>query len=164
MAAYKNTFIPTRLFIFMNPSKLTLIQKIENDINRIFDEQTSTLHTRTTLHQNLQNEICNLGNKYEMNGVKEFQVRHPLYEDTNGYIDVVWYAEGFPKVAIEIDSSFRKKSLVKLIRTNIPIKIWLYYGKKSCKEVLSDIEDLIVIERDNPKLVRQKRIKYQPND
>ena len=91
-----------------------------------------TSHTRNLrnlqpyqVHSMLQRLVRMRAIDYDYDSMAEYSVR---VGGQVGYIDVMWAAYDTPVVAIEIDSSYRKKSVEKLLAVNAPIKVWIYYG------------------------------------
>lgn len=55
-----------------------------------------------------------------------------LYKDKKGKIDVVWTDRGnYPAVAIEVETSLKPKSMMKLASLSSEYKIYAYYGEQS---------------------------------
>lgn len=104
---------------------------LAKDANKIY-RNSLNIENGNIKHNTIQNEICELSQKYGYTFKKEFIVHNFRGEKSNGKIDVVWHKDGSPSVAFEIDSSVREKSIGKLLLFNGE-KIWIYYGNKMDK-------------------------------
>ena len=92
--------------------------------------------TRAARHSYLQSKICVIAHRFGLIGDMEYPCKYvaPKGELRQGYIDVVWLDNNNNVVvAIEIDSSVRPRSYIKLNTIKADNKIWLYYGKKDNK-------------------------------
>lgn len=92
--------------------------------------------TRTARHNYLQSKICVIAHRFNLIGDMEYPCKYvsPKGELRQGYIDVVWLdSNNNVVVAIEIDSSVRPKSYIKLNTIKANNKIWLYCGKNNSK-------------------------------
>lgn len=108
------------------------LNDIEIKIKNIYKKNKDYNVSRIDKHNGTQNDICNLAEEYGYRGKKEFLMPNYNNNGRNGKIDVVWYKEDIPQVAIEIDSSARPKSIHKLLEFNGQ-RIWIYYGSKEDK-------------------------------
>ena len=127
-----------------------MINEIKRDILKIYDENKSEKN-KLNKHNKIQREICKLSKKYGFNGEIEYVCNYipsGKKDKREGRIDVVWKNDNKVILAIEIDSSPRSKSVIKLNNTSCD-KIWLYYGNNNNKL------ELIVNEFD-----KDKKIKY----
>ena len=128
---------------------------IIDDINFIFAKCDHLVEwgDRTKFHYALQMGIQKLSKKYGLEGIPEFII--PDRGDSRaGHIDVAWLNEkNNPEIIIEIDGSYREKSIYKLLKTKANFKIWIYYGRDSPKMVDfplgSDIE--VILKRRVPR-------------
>jgi hypothetical protein len=105
------------------------------DINFIFSKCDYLIkwEDRFKFHCALQKGIQTLSKKYGFIGVSEFIIRD-RGDGRSGHIDVAWLDEkNNPEIIIEIDGSYREKSICKLLKTTANFKIWVYYGKDSPK-------------------------------
>jgi hypothetical protein len=106
-----------------------------DDINFIFSKCDHLVEwgNRFKFHCTLQTGIQILSKKYGFNGVSEFTI--PDRGDGRaGHIDVAWLdGKNNPEIIIEIDGSYREKSIHKLLKTTSNFKIWVYYGRDSPK-------------------------------
>jgi hypothetical protein len=103
------------------------IDSISDDINFIFSKVDRNVKDPTNFHNRLLSFIRRLASNYGFEGMSEYEIS----DRDNGRkrrIDVVWSFQDIPVLAIEIDSSFRKKSLSKLSNFDCFEKIWVYYG------------------------------------
>ena len=105
---------------------------IDNILSTIKIDLVNYIHTHIihvsksiALHKRLQKFIAAMSIKYGLESVLEYEI------NTSGYhkfIDVVWIGEnGRIVLAIEIDSSFKKGSLIKLNAIEAEHKIWVLY-------------------------------------
>lgn len=83
---------------------------------------------RTNKHNLLQDEIIELANKYGFVGKREYKIKIDSWGNRIGKIDVAWVLSEKLEFVIEIDSSFRQKSVEKLINATCDNKIWLCYS------------------------------------
>ena len=112
--------------------------EVIEDILRIYSESKEEKNKQKK-HSKIQREICKLAKKYGFVGEIEFGCNYipkGKDEERNGKIDVVWKYKGKVIIAIEIDSSPRSKSVLKLCNLNCE-RIWLYYGKDKDKFILT---------------------------
>ena len=94
------------------------------------------LATSRSYHDRLQHRLIELGSKLNFVAVGE----HPVpwrAGNRRGRIDVFWYGHTrLLPVAIEIDSTWKLKSLDKLTRmTETARSIWIYYGHEPIRFV-----------------------------
>jgi hypothetical protein len=107
------------------------INSISDDIDFLFAKVDGWFIDKdnSRFHRNLQLSIKDLAKRYGLKGKIEFPVRD-RGDGRGGAIDIAWLDSlANPRVLIEIDSSFRKKSLFKLRSVPSDLKIWIYYGK-----------------------------------
>jgi len=101
------------------------LQNIQLNIKNIY-LQNIKIKNKLNKHNTIQKEIFNLANKY--NYVSELEYRI-FYNNRSSKIDIVWHKNNKPFIAIEVDSSLRKKSIGKLLLIDCKYKLWLYCGK-----------------------------------
>ena len=85
-------------------------------------------HTGFKFHFILQKLVVRAAKDSELDGMKEFPVPD-RGDGRRGYIDAAWSGKDGIADIIEIDSSYREKSIRKLQMTDAPAKFWLYYGR-----------------------------------
>ena len=111
------------------------LNKVIDDINFIFAKCDHLIEwgDRFKFHSALQIEIQSLSKKYGRIGLSEFII--PDRGDGRaGHIDIAWMDEkNNTEIIIEIDGSYREKSIYKLLKTTSNFKIWVYYGRDSPK-------------------------------
>jgi len=111
------------------------LERVIDDINFIFAKCDHLIEwgNRFRFHSALQSEIQSLSKKYDLKGVSEFII--PDRGDGRaGHIDIAWLNEkNNPEIIIEIDGSYREKSIYKLLQTKANFKVWIYYGRDSPK-------------------------------
>lgn len=115
------------------------IEDITKNILEIYEVNKNKPRTNSEKHNGVQNEICNLAEKYGYTWWKEYSC---IYSEVKkGFIDVVWCKDNVPMIAIEIDSSVRPKSVEKLLSFNGE-RIWVYYGedKNKCKRTVKKLD------------------------
>lgn len=125
------------------------------DIGLILDglEEYHREETGQAFHNRLQKAIVGLASNYDCSGQSEYFVRNVRSDGKNGSIDVAWMNESGNLVAVfELDSSWRGKSIVKLIASGAPCKVWVYYGKpwRDDKAAGFDMRQITVIHRYMP--------------
>jgi hypothetical protein len=105
------------------------IEKIIEDLNFFFVQCDNLPQCKDKIkfHDCLQSRSANLAKKYNLTGVSEFRVKD-RGDGRSGSIDVAWLLGRKTIVLIEIDSSFREKSIFKLKNNDAELKIWIYYG------------------------------------
>lgn len=105
-------------------------------------------------HNVYRNLYISISNKYNYNSKKEYYIKDiPELKGRRGFIDVIWYND-YKYIAIEIDSCARTKSIMKLLNSNIDIKLWIIYGNKKCKQRLYELDknyEIIYIDLGNLK-------------
>jgi len=100
---------------------------------------------RGVLHSPLQAFIQGLAAKYGFEGVSEVPCAPTRIGHSKGLIDVVWFENSRPFIAIEIDNSYKQKSLTKLLESPAPVKLWVFLGReKKLKVVPAGIRVLVV--------------------
>ena len=85
-------------------------------------------------HDILQEKLLSLGTKYNLKTKTEYCGISFLDSDTNkkkrGRIDLVYYKDDIPLIALEIDSGLKKSSVKKLVANRIfKYRIWFCYKK-----------------------------------
>lgn len=105
---------------------------IRSDVHRIFNTafKVCGYDNPIQFHRILQSSVCRLAKEYGFIGIEEYPVRkYDGYKD--GCLDILWVNEDFKQIAVfEIDSAFRKKSILKLMKSDTPFKFWIYYGNR----------------------------------
>ncbi|MDT3417111.1 hypothetical protein QO009_003006 [Brevibacillus aydinogluensis] len=94
-------------------------------------------------HNDLQEEYCLLAQKYGFTSSKEFGMYKHTSGAYKGFIDVVWFQDDLPILAIEIDSSLRKRSFEKLIQFR-GRSIWVYTGFEDVYDFLGQYGETMV--------------------
>lgn len=104
------------------------------DIKDIYNYAEKRYLNRLEKHRYIQHKVCNLAKKYNCVGKMEHQVKNAYItrsgEVRNGYIDVVWFFKDKIILAFEVDSSYRDKSVQKLLKVDSKYKVWLCYTRK----------------------------------
>lgn len=81
---------------------------------------------RRQFHTSVQLGIAQLARKYGVRAAREYPVTR--YDHRCGLIDVVWLLGSSPVAAFEIDAARRKKSILKLLSLEVPLRFWIYCG------------------------------------
>lgn len=128
------------------------LETLVDDIGLILDglEECHREETGQAFHDHLQKAIVRLASNYSCSGRSEYFIRNVRSDGKNGSIDVAWMNESGKLIAVfELDSSWRGKSIVKLIASGAPCKIWVYYGKpwRESKAAEYDMNQITVIHR-----------------
>ncbi|ECP9029942.1 hypothetical protein [Peribacillus frigoritolerans] len=100
------------------------ISKITKEVHEEIEPKTKVHY-----HARLQKALVNSAVYFNLKGVSEYKI---FYDERKGKIDIVWFDNDNSLVtAIEIDSSLREKSIMKLLTSNALYKVQVYYGNKS---------------------------------
>lgn len=120
--------------------------------------------TKVRYHARLQKALVNSAVYFNLKGVSEYKV---VYGERKGQIDIVWLdSDSSPAIAIEIDSSLRKKSIMKLLVSNAMQKVQVFYGDKP-EEVIQnflntyDVEKEVIFIHVPLRLLRNKEVQDQ---
>ena len=114
------------------------IQSFIEDIKKIYAGLASKNyqnHKNKINHTEFQWALFQLGSKYNLQSQKEYRGRLFLNIDNPekhiiGRIDNVYFKNGKPFIALEIDSGMKGHSIKKLYANKqFPYRIWFYYGK-----------------------------------
>ena len=136
------------------------IESVIHDIRRISEEISRKSLNRRQFHDALQSSITNLANNFNLKGLSEYRVDSVRAGGRAGLIDVVWLADLKPVAAFEIDSSFRIKSIKKLLSVEVPFRVWVYYGTKDATFLIQkyDPENLIrVVQLENIRFRKRRK-------
>lgn len=104
----------------------TLIADFQQQLSKVSHSHALNPLRKIQIHSCLQRTIRMRAPSYGYDSMSEYSIR--LDDNRIGYIDVVWAVCNTPVVAVEIDSSYRNKSIKKLHAISAPIKVWIYYG------------------------------------
>ena len=110
--------------------KQAFVESVIYDIKRISEKILWKILNRRQFHDAIQQSITNLANSFNLKGLSEYRVNNVRADGRGSLIDVVWLANWRPIVAFEIDSSFRIKSIKKLLTVEALFRVWVYYGTK----------------------------------
>jgi len=143
---------------------------IEKVLIRCFDEAVQIrkehgMKNDLAFHNKIQDLVKNAAGELHMEGKKEFGVKK-LSIDKNGKsrgggIDVIYRYKEQKIAVIEIDSSYRKRSVNKLKKSGVDLKFWLYYGSKYQIESNPDLAGIHVIVKTESYI---KKIDVLPRD
>lgn len=109
-------------------------EDVIKDIENIYDIGVELFTDKTKKHNFIQHRICQLATKYKCVGKQEYQIKNAYRTRKGkirvGYIDVVWFYKNKIILAVEVDSSYRVKSIAKLLKVSSKYKVWLCYQEK----------------------------------
>ena len=100
-----------------------VIEYIEAEKNKLFLKPKSV-----NIHNGIVESIRVLSQKYGYYWEKEYEVLDYI-ENKRGKIDLVLFNSNY-KIAIEVDSSPRKKSIQKIMMDKFNYKIWICCGNR----------------------------------
>ena len=132
-----------------------MLQSIESKIYNICNEVFCNINDRRVIHQLLQTKIYQLAQDFNYKAWREFRIPNVRDDGRDGLIDVVWFKVMKPFIAFEIDSSFRSKSIKKLLAISAPYKFWIYYGHENRESLTPKEINLIYAHRYKRKSCRK---------
>lgn len=106
------------------------LNEVRQKVELQLDEIRKISPNKISFHANFQRLVAKLAKDYGCVSRKEYTVSEAPPHGRNGALDVVWFRNGIPVLAIEIDSALRQKSILKLMMFKSAQRLWLYYGKK----------------------------------
>ena len=114
-----------------------MINDFCNEVVKIYDELVENNVVRKLgiiNHDIFKEKLYQLGNKYNLLAKKEYCGIRFKDIDTDkikrGRIDLVYYKDNIPYIALEIDSGLKKSSVKKLVaNNNFKYRIWFCYKK-----------------------------------
>lgn len=120
------------------------------DIKNIYEELVKNNIVRKlgiVNHDIFQDELFKLGKKYGLNAKKEYCGKYFIDSDTDkkkrGRIDLVYYKDTLPYIALEIDSGLKKSSVKKLLANDdFKYRIWFCYKKDMNRTEYNSIIDV----------------------
>ena len=116
----------------------SIIQSLQLNINVTIIDTTFCGFNALAIHMAIKDYVSNMGLESGYNSEKEYCISYANKNKRNcGYIDVVWNRPDH-KIAFEIDSSVRMKSLNKLLQSNADEKIWIYCNTENFKKYISE--------------------------
>lgn len=113
--------------------------KVEQAVKTACEQVLAELESGQSLHWRLQDGVAKLARQFGLTANKEY-VLPGFRGDRDGRLDVVWLHNRLPAVAFEIDSSFRRKSIQKLLTVKAELRFWVYYGKSSRNAAVQQID------------------------
>jgi hypothetical protein len=104
-----------------------LVHLIDEELTRPLPDGISKIHR----HNMLQRRLAELGSRLGYGSAIEVATGYRRFVQT-GRFDVAWTRpDGQPPIIFEIDSCWRRESLVKLGRVGKEAqKLWIYYGQR----------------------------------
>ena len=106
-------------------------RKLKKSLDALLYEAECRFTSRMGKHPFLKRGVHDLARQFNFRSVLEYRLEGVFNDgERNGYVDVVWFKGNTIAAAFEIDSSLRKKSIVKLVLINTQNRIWVYYGNK----------------------------------
>ena len=139
----------------MNPQTT---RNICNALRKSVTNVCATYDARPERHKHVQQQIQRLASDFDFRAVAEYPIRYAGGNEQAqraGRIDVVWlprFQQSLPAVAIEVDSSLRKKSIIKLLTVQADLRIWAYYGTQDPHMLLDSLDPQHVIRLVRPML------------
>ncbi|MBO8131985.1 MAG: hypothetical protein H0Z29_10825 [Candidatus Marinimicrobia bacterium] len=136
------------------------IESVIHDIKHISEEILWKSLNRKQFHDAIQHGITNLANSFNLKGLSEYRVDNFRADGRGDLIDVVWLADLRPVSVFEIDSSFRIKSIKKLLAVEVPFRFWVYYGTKDATFLIQkyDPKNIIrVVQLENIRFKKRKK-------
>lgn len=113
-------------------------------------------------HYDLQSFLHENSLKYNYISKKEYRIYNiPNFNKKYGSIDIVWYNKN-NTIAIEIDSFPRIHSIIKLLNSDMDVKIWILYGKNDHISKLEEYDknqEIICIYLGNLKTDMKRKIR-----
>jgi hypothetical protein len=138
------------------------LRSLSKDIIDYVDQIKNNVNNLNKFHNDIQNYLHELSKKYNYISKKEYSIKDiPNFRGKYGLIDIVWYNSN-KSIAIEIDSCARVKSIIKLLNSNMDIKLWVIYGNEKCKQKLEELDEngeIIYIDLGNLKTNIKKEMK-----
>jgi len=116
------------------------IESVIQHIKHTSEEISRESLNRKQFHDAIQHSITNLANEFNLKGLSEYRVDNIRADGRSGLIDVVWSADLRPVAVFEIDSSFRIKSIKKLLAVKVPFRFWVYYGTKDAASLIQEYD------------------------
>jgi len=103
-----------------------IVKRIETEIGKYINENLNNISQIIDLHNGLQKYLATLAKSFYLRSIIEYKI--PYEGKYNRYVDIVWVKKNKKIiVAIEIDSSLRKKSIEKLNLIKAENKVWVLY-------------------------------------
>lgn len=116
--------------VFSVEDAVIKIKSMLNDMVKD-DSYREITDEHNAIHDMVQERICRLSKEYGLRGSMEYNIYGYVNDERDGRIDIMWYRDQKPFVAIELDFSLRKKSIAKLLSCDAEYRIWVYCGKKA---------------------------------
>lgn len=117
---------------------MDVIEHITNRLHNCFANDFRATAKREK-HSLLVRQMHDLAVQLGFTTIHEFPVQN-LVENRVGRIDIVWLSGLMPVAAFEVDSSLRKKSLLKLLAHPAMYRIWIYYGPVDPSKFVAEID------------------------
>ena len=113
--------------------------KVAQAVLTVCEQVLAEPDTSRSLHWRLQDRVAKLARQFGFTANREY-VLPGFRGDRDGRLDVVWIHNRLPVVAFEIDSSFRRKSIQKLLTVKAELRFWVYYGRSSRNVAVQQID------------------------
>lgn len=103
---------------------MDIYHDLEQRVNQFIQNNWMQYKNSIQIHDAIRDYLNAIAYEYNFISQKEYKVLN-YKADRNGYIDLAW--EKYPNklVIIEIDSSPRQKSILKLMKVNATERIWI---------------------------------------
>ena len=126
-----------------------MIESIKNDMLRIYDEIVENGQLREMGYPNhdiFQDRLKEIATKYNLTYKTEYVGKRFFDIDKNKYkkgrIDIVYFKDNEPYIALEIDCGLKGTSIKKLIANNdFKYRIWFCYNRKVNSEEYFNLID-----------------------
>jgi hypothetical protein len=112
-----------------------LVRRVEAS----YDIIKASACSKAEFHSKYQRMLVALAADFGYEGQAEFEVPE-MGAIRRGFIDVAWLCGGRVALAIEIDSSSRRKSLAKLGKMSDCERLWIYYGRRTGADLRQRLE------------------------
>lgn len=136
------------------------IESLIHDIREISEEISWKSLNKKQFHDAMQYSITKLAANFNLKGLSEYRVDNVRVDGRGGLIDVVWLANLRPVAVFEIDSSFRIKSIKKLLAVETPLRVWVYYGTKDATSLIPKYDPknlILVVQLENIHFKKRKK-------